>query len=68
MLEPDTVAVIASDGVTDGRGDEWLRRAIGEAGDETPRALARSILEKATVFTGREDDMTVITVTVKQRS
>lgn len=67
-LEPGHFAVIASDGVSVDGDDIWLRSLISEYRGVEPKELAKNILEKAIEIYGGEDDMTVMTVFLEERS
>lgn len=66
-LKPGSLALIASDGVVSGEGDEWLREMLRTAGDEEMKALARRVLRRACDEYGNTDDMTVLAVRVDAR-
>ena len=66
-MKAGSVAVIVSDGVSADRDDEWLCRIISDSEWESPRALARAIVEKASALHGASDDMTVLAVAVSER-
>lgn len=67
-IEPGNFAVIVSDGVTGGLDDSWLRDLISQFEGISPNELARSILEAAAIKFGSEDDITVLTILVKERA
>ncbi len=66
MLPAGSVAVILSDGVLSD-GDEWLQETLEGDFKDTGAPLARAILEKAVGLYGCRDDMTVLTVSVRER-
>lgn len=66
-MKAGSVAVIVSDGVSADRDDEWLCRIISDSEWDSPRALARAIVEKAAVLHGASDDMTVLAVAISER-
>ncbi len=66
-MKAGSVAVIVSDGVAGDGDDAWLCRIISGREWETPRALARAILERAAELHGASDDMTVLAVAVSER-
>ena len=65
-LPPSSIAVIASDGVTE-NGDDWLKTYIEGYDGESPRELAKSIIRSSVDKFGSMDDMTVITVFMQER-
>ena len=67
-LKAGSLAVIVSDGVTAGLDDKWLCQTISEFDGEDPRALAVSLIEKASEKFGAEDDMTAIAIAVTERT
>ena len=67
-LKAGSLAVIVSDGVTVGLDDKWLCDAISEYDGDNPKALAVSVIDKATVQFGSEDDMTAIAIAVTERA
>ena len=67
-LSPGALAVMASDGLTAGPDDRWLRDALAELDASDPGALARELISKARERVGDEDDMTVIAVACEERS
>ncbi len=66
-LSPGSVAVMASDGLTAGPDDRWLRDAIGELDGDDPGMMARELIGRARERVGGEDDMTVIAVACEER-
>lgn len=66
-LKPGSLAVIASDGVIPGDGDEWLRDMMRVAGEKDMKTMAREVLRKASDEYGNTDDMTVLAVRVDAR-
>ncbi len=66
-LKPGSLAVIASDGVIPGDGDEWLRDLMRAAGEKDMKSMAREVLRKASAEYGNTDDMTVLAVRVDAR-
>lgn len=67
-LEPGHFAVIASDGVSMQGDDKWLRTMVSQYRGSQAKELARLIVEKAIELYGCEDDMTVLTVFLEERS
>jgi serine/threonine protein phosphatase PrpC len=66
-LEPDSFAVIVSDGVSAGEDDGWLRMQIAGYRGTSAKELAREILALATARSGCEDDKTVLVIYVEER-
>ena len=65
-LEAGDLVVLVSDGVTTGREDQWLRAALAEFTQGTPKDLARTLVtpgegEKAA------DDRTALVVQIVRR-
>ncbi len=67
-LRSGSIAVIVSDGVTVGLEDAWLCDTISKFVGDEPRELASSIIDTAIAKNGAEDDMTVITIFVADRT
>ena len=59
--------MVLTDGVINGAEDRWLREVLADCQGESAREMARSILESAMINTGRDDDMTVITICISTR-
>ena len=57
--------IMASDGVADGKDDEWLIEALSAAEDASPKALADKLLAHALAKYGRADDMTVVVIVIE---
>ena len=66
-LRPGSTAVIASDGVIVDTEDEWLKGLLMKEGEDM-KALARDVLKEAERLYGADDDMTVVTVRVEERT
>ncbi len=66
-LHPGSTAIIATDGVIADSQDEWLKELL-QKGFEDMKALAKAVLKEAEKLYGANDDMTVITVRVEERS
>lgn len=66
-LKPGCTAVIASDGVIADAEDEWIKTLLTK-GFEDMKALARNTLKEAEKLYGANDDMTVVTVRVEERT
>lgn len=67
-LHPESVAVIASDGVVSGAQDGWLRSILADCDGRDMKALARTVLRRACEEMGEGDDMTVLAVRVDARA
>ena len=67
-MSPGSLLVMATDGVTAGGEDKWLRRTIGESSPGDVKTLAKTILDEASKRTGCEDDITVIAVLCEERA
>lgn len=67
-LEPGHFAIIASDGVSVEGDDLWLKEVISEYRGAEPKELAKCIIQKAMGLYGSNDDMTVLTVFLEERS
>lgn len=63
-LAPEDMAVMVSDGVSDGEGDDWLWQLIRDFRGERPKELATRILQSSS---GGKDDRTVIVLQLKRR-
>lgn len=66
VLPPGSVAVIISDGVL-AAGEQWLPELLSGDFEDTGAPMAGAILEKAVELCGCRDDMTVLTVSVRER-
>ena len=66
-LKPGSTAIIASDGVADSCGDDWLK-ALLEQEDGDMKSLARAAVNKAGELYGGLEDMTVLAVKVENRA
>ena len=66
-LEPDSFAVIVSDGVAAGDDDGWLRALIAGYEGTSAKELARDILSVAASRSGCEDDKTVLVLYMEDR-
>jgi len=67
-LEPGNFAVISSDGISAEEDDLWLRTLMADYTGTDAKELARQILEAAITQFDCEDDMTVLTVFLEERS
>lgn len=66
-LRPGSTAVIATDGVIVDAQDEWLKNLLLR-GFEDMKALAKAALKESETLYGANDDMTVVTVRVEERT
>ncbi len=66
-LQPESTAVIATDGVLAETEDEWLKTLLGEQQTDM-KALARTVLREAEKRYGAGDDMTVIALRLEERA
>ena len=66
-LEAGDCVVMVSDGVTSGRGDEWLKELLTGFDGLSPRVLADCILQESGRREGRGDDRTVMVLKIEQR-
>lgn len=66
-LEAGDCVVMVSDGVTSGKGDEWLQELLKGFDGLSPRVLADCILQESGRREGRGDDRTVMVLKVEQR-
>ncbi|MGM9593467.1 MAG: SpoIIE family protein phosphatase [Candidatus Onthomonas sp.] len=63
-LSREDIAVMVSDGVSDGEEDDWLWQMIRDFREQSPKKLATEILSGST---GGRDDRTVIVLQLKER-
>lgn len=63
-LSKEDIAVMVSDGVSDGEEDDWLWQMIRDFREQSPKKLATEILSGST---GGRDDRTVIVLQLKER-
>jgi len=66
-LEKGDVAVMLSDGVSDGTADEWLTAVLESYTGESPAELSRLILESCGDVEAPRDDLTVLCVLLAER-
>ena len=66
-LEPGDWVVLLTDGVTGGGSDQWLRDALAAYQGDSPRELARAILEGGPEQGEAADDRTVLALRVAAR-
>lgn len=66
LKEGDWV-VLVSDGVADGGEDGWLRELAAGFEGESPKDLARMIMEESEKRAGAADDRTVVAIGIRKR-
>lgn len=59
--------ILASDGLSDGAQDEWVRSLVASWEGEDPGELARCLLERAQASGTNEDDRTVLALRLENR-
>lgn len=64
QLSREDMAVMVSDGVSDGEEDDWLWQMVRDFRGNSPKELATQILEGST---GGRDDRTVIVLQIKDK-
>lgn len=64
-LDAGDTVVLVSDGITSGREDAWLRKALAEDQGGAPKDLARILVENGE--TGPQDDRTALVVRIAPR-
>lgn len=64
QLGREDLAVMVSDGVSDGEEDDWLWQTIRDFRGKSPKELAAQVLERSS---GGRDDRTVIVLQLKTR-
>ena len=67
QLEAGDTVVLVSDGVADGREDQWLRDALAAFDGESPKDLARELVAAGTDEAGPRDDRTALVVRLSAR-
>lgn len=67
LAEGDCVLLV-SDGIADGGEDGWLKELLAGFEGESPKDLARLVMEESEKRTGAADDRTVVVVGLKKRS
>ncbi len=68
VLRPGNIAVIASDGVVSGKTDEEIRKILRECEDGDMKSLAKAVLMAGCDGEEANDDRTVLTVRLEQRT
>lgn len=63
-LSEEDIAVMVSDGVSDGEEDDWLWQMVRDFREESPKKLATEILSGSS---GTRDDRTVLVLQLKKR-
>ena len=66
-LREGDLVVLVSDGVADGGEDGWLRELTAGFEGESPKDLARMIMEESEKRAGAADDRTVVAIGLKKR-
>lgn len=75
-VEPDTApfrleggdwVVMLTDGVTDGEEDTWLKETLEHFDGDSPKDLARALLEQSAAHAASPDDRTVLAFRVDRR-
>ncbi len=66
-LEPGDCVVLVSDGVAAGSEDGWLREALGDFNVESPKELARRLIEESSGKCEAADDRTAMVVKLAAR-
>ena len=67
-LIPGSFVVLITDGVTMESDDNWLREKIADYTGVDSKELARELLEASIAKGGHEDDKTVLTIFLEERS
>lgn len=67
-LSPSSIAVITSDGILGNGDDRWIRTFIDEYEGSNPKDLAKAIIRSSFDKFGCDDDMTVLTVFMEERT
>ena len=60
--------VLVSDGVTDPREDQWLRDALAAFDGESPKDLARTLVDAQVGREGPADDRTALVLRLDRRT
>lgn len=66
LREGDCVLLV-SDGISDASEDGWLRELMGKFDGESPKELARMVMEESEKRVGAGDDRTAVVITLKKR-
>jgi stage II sporulation protein E len=66
-LEAGDLAVLISDGITGGGEDQWLQNLMQQWEGESPRELARKVLEESQRLGAPKDDRTVLVLKLNKR-
>ena len=67
-LEPGDCVLMVSDGVAGGEGDVWLRERLRSFQGESPKELARILIEEGQRRVGSGDDRTAILLRLERRT
>ena len=68
QLEAGDTVVLVSDGVTDPREDQWLRDALAAFDGESPKDLARTLVDAQVGREGPADDRTALVLRLDRRT
>jgi len=66
-LEAGDVVVLLSDGVTASEDDSWLRDLLTAFPGDSPKDLARQVMEESESRVGASDDRTAVVIALKKR-
>lgn len=66
LREGDCVLLV-SDGLSDGGEDGWLRELVAGFDGESPKELARVVMEESEKRVGAVDDRTAVVITLRKR-
>lgn len=66
-LRAGDLALLMSDGVADFEDDGWVRELLENAEEESPKELARRVMEESEARVGAGDDRTAVVIRIKER-
>ncbi|MCL2546978.1 MAG: SpoIIE family protein phosphatase [Oscillospiraceae bacterium] len=66
-LTPDSVVIVASDGIADPTNDEWLQDLLLKSETKDCKTIAADILQTAKIQNGGRDDMSVLVLRMARR-
>jgi len=66
-LAPGDCVLLVSDGVADQEDDQWLRDLLTAHGEDSPKELARQVMEESEKRVGAADDRTAVAIQIKTR-
>ncbi len=66
-LAPGDCALLVSDGVADVEDDGWLRELLKDYNGDSPKELARQVMEGSEERVGAADDRTAVVIQIKER-